>query len=190
MTDPATKEIRSTAFKPALLTVIAIAGLIVVCLIFLVDTRSGGRYRSQCKLNLKQIAIALHNYHETHGSFPPAVTYDANGRPAHSWRVLILPFLENADLYKQYRFDEPWYFGVNHHMALALMFRQGDEPRLTQSPSGGGRGNPAWDFQYFVPDYKEGRRYQMIMRAQYLPYESNEQIEQATSDNRRALNQK
>jgi len=90
----------------------------------------------------------------------------------------------------KYRFDEPWYFGVNQHMALALMFRQGDEPRLTQSPSGGGRGNPAWDFQFFLPDYKVGRRYQMIMRAQYLPYESNEQMEQATSDNRRALNPK
>jgi hypothetical protein len=90
----------------------------------------------------------------------------------------------------KYRFDEPWYFGVNHQMALAFMFRPGDEPRLTQSPSGGGKGNPAWDFQYILPNYKVDRRYQMIMRAQYLPYVSHEQMEQATSDNRRALSQK
>lgn len=87
-----------------------------------------------------------------------------------------------------YRFDEPWYFGVNHNMALALMFRQQDAPRLTQSPSGGGKGNPAWDFQFFVPNYEVDRRYQMVMRAQYLPYQSAEQVAEATAANRRALN--
>jgi len=90
----------------------------------------------------------------------------------------------------KYCFDEPWYFGVYHDMALALMFRPGDEPRLTQSPSGGGQGNPAWDFQYFVSNYRVDRRYQMVMRAQYLPYVSRERMEQATSENRRALRKK
>jgi hypothetical protein len=87
----------------------------------------------------------------------------------------------------KYRFDKPWYFGVNHNMALALMFRKGDEPRLTQSPSGGGQGNPAWDFQYFLPNYKVDQRYQVVMRAQYLPYVSAEQVERATAANREAL---
>jgi prepilin-type processing-associated H-X9-DG protein len=64
--------------------------------------------RSQCKNNLKQIGLALHNYHETFGSFPPAFIADASGRPMHSWRVLLLPFLDQAPLYNQYRFDEPW----------------------------------------------------------------------------------
>jgi prepilin-type processing-associated H-X9-DG protein len=64
--------------------------------------------RSQCKNNLLQIAIALHNYHERFGSFPPAYIADENGRPIHSWRVLILPFLDLQPLYNLYRFDEPW----------------------------------------------------------------------------------
>jgi hypothetical protein len=87
----------------------------------------------------------------------------------------------------RYRYAEPWYFGVSHGMALVLMFRPQDEIRLSQSPSGGGQGNPAWDFQYLIPDYEVGRRYQMVMRAAYLPYESAEQIEETTRGNRAAL---
>jgi hypothetical protein len=64
--------------------------------------------RSQCKNNLKWIGLALRNYHDQHGSFPPAYFTDESGRPAHSWRVLILPFLDEHALYREYRFDEPW----------------------------------------------------------------------------------
>lgn len=64
--------------------------------------------RSNCKGELKQIGLALLNYRDTYGCFPPAYIADAEGRPAHSWRVLILPFLGNAALYNDYRFDEPW----------------------------------------------------------------------------------
>jgi len=64
--------------------------------------------RSVCKNNLKQIGLALHNYHDMHGCFPPAYFADEQGRPMHSWRVLILPQLERSDLYARYRFDEPW----------------------------------------------------------------------------------
>jgi hypothetical protein len=63
--------------------------------------------RSSCLANLKQIGVALHTYHEEHGMFPPAVTYDSEGRPAHSWRVLILPLMER-ELYDQYDFSQPW----------------------------------------------------------------------------------
>ncbi len=64
--------------------------------------------RSQCANNLKQIALAFHNYHETFGAFPPAYIADASGKPIHSWRVLILPFLESSNLYSRYSFAEPW----------------------------------------------------------------------------------
>jgi len=64
--------------------------------------------RAACKINLKQIGLALHNYHETYGSFPPAFVPDEEGRPAHSWRILILPFIDEQKLYSEYRFDEPW----------------------------------------------------------------------------------
>ncbi len=58
--------------------------------------------------NLKQIMLAMHNFHSAHGHFPPAVIYGPNGKPWHSWRVLILPFLEQNELYGKYDFSKPW----------------------------------------------------------------------------------
>ena len=58
--------------------------------------------------NLKQIGLAMHNFHDIHKHFPPAVIYGPDGKPWHSWRVLILPFVGQVTLYHKYRFDEPW----------------------------------------------------------------------------------
>src|SRR5262245_44252816 len=71
------------------------------------DAREAAR-RSNCKGELKQIGLALLNYREAYGCFPPPYVADASGRPMHSWRVLILPFIDHAALYREYRFDEPW----------------------------------------------------------------------------------
>jgi hypothetical protein len=57
---------------------------------------------------LHQILLALHNYHDTNGHFPAAATYDKEKRPLLSWRVQLLPFLGETDLYKQFHLDEPW----------------------------------------------------------------------------------
>jgi hypothetical protein len=89
----------------------------------------------------------------------------------------------------QHRFSEPWYYGVSHGMALVLMFRPQDQVRFSQSPSGGGSGNPAWDFQWFIPEYKVGQPYRFVMRAMYVPYVSAKQLSQATAVHRRALRQ-
>lgn len=64
--------------------------------------------RPSCQNNLHNIALALLQYHDLNGSFPPAYIADEEGRPMHSWRVLLLPYLDQRNLYKQYRFDEPW----------------------------------------------------------------------------------
>jgi hypothetical protein len=64
--------------------------------------------RAQSQNNLKQIALALHNYHDTHGSLPPAAVVDKKGKPVLSWRVLILPYIEQNDLYQKFKLDEPW----------------------------------------------------------------------------------
>lgn len=58
--------------------------------------------------NLKQIAIAMHNYDNVFKHFPAAASYDASGKPLLSWRVHILPFLAQGQLYKQFHLDEPW----------------------------------------------------------------------------------
>jgi len=73
--------------------------------------------RMQCTSNIKQIVIALHNYHQTFECFPPAYVADKNGKPMHSWRVLILPFMDEQRLYDKYNFDEPW-DGVNNRKLL------------------------------------------------------------------------
>ncbi len=86
-------------------------------------------------------------------------------------------------------FAEPWYYAVSHDMAFVQMFRPEDNIRLTQSPSGGGNGNPAWDFQWFIPDCQVGKLYRMVMRAQYVPFESPEQVQRISRANRTALGQ-
>jgi len=85
-------------------------------------------------------------------------------------------------------YDEPWYYGVSHGMAFVQMFGTQDQVRLTQSPSGGGEGCPAWDFQWFIPRYEVGATYRFVMRAAYLPFESPEQIIRATAAHRTAVN--
>ncbi len=58
--------------------------------------------------NLKNIALAMHNYHDTYRALPAGYSADKDGKPLLSWRVHILPFIEGADLYDQFHLDEPW----------------------------------------------------------------------------------
>jgi hypothetical protein len=69
--------------------------------------RSAG-HRATCERNLRRIGEALLAYHDEHGEFPPAYVTDDRGRPMHSWRVLILPYLGEDGLYKRYNFKQPW----------------------------------------------------------------------------------
>lgn len=70
---------------------------------------------------LKTITLGLHQYHDEHGCFPPAVTYGPDGRPWHSWRTLVLPYCGLEGWPRGYRFDEPWdsehnrRFAEEHH---------------------------------------------------------------------------
>jgi uncharacterized protein DUF1559 len=57
---------------------------------------------------LKQIGLALHHYYDVYGRLPPTVKRGNDGQPLHSWRVLLLPFLEQENLFKQFNLDEPW----------------------------------------------------------------------------------
>jgi len=64
--------------------------------------------RAQGQNNLKQMALAMHNYADTYGRLPAAAICDKNGKPLLSWRVAILPYIEQDNLYKQFHLDEPW----------------------------------------------------------------------------------
>jgi len=58
---------------------------------------------------LRQIVLAIHNFHDAHGQFPPpAKGRDEDGKPLLSWRVHLLPFLDETELYARFRLDEPW----------------------------------------------------------------------------------
>jgi hypothetical protein len=83
--------------------------------------------RAQSANNLKQIALAMHNYHDVHKSFPAHASYDKQKKPLLSWRVHILPYLEESDLYQQFKLNEPWDSAHNK----ALLTRM---PKMYQSP--------------------------------------------------------
>ncbi len=95
--------------------------------------------RSSCTNNLKQIGIALHNYLDEHKRFPPAYIADADGIPMHSWRVLILPYMDDPamlDLYRQYDFSEPWDGPNNSKLVdkLSYLFRcPSDDPNTGET---------------------------------------------------------
>lgn len=82
------------------------------------QARAAARFTVQ-RNRFKQIGVALHNYHDSHQQFPvasDAIKRDANGKPLLSWRVHILPFLEEGVLYRQFKLDEPW--DSAHNMKL------------------------------------------------------------------------
>jgi len=73
-----------------------------------------------CVDHVKKLVLAMHAYHDTLGTFPPAYFADRTGRPIHSWRVLLLPFLGERSLYNKYRFDEPWDSPHNRELASQM----------------------------------------------------------------------
>ena len=73
--------------------------------------------RQERMLQFKQMALAMYMYADKGKHFPPHVIRDANGKPLLSWRVAILPYLDQNDLYQQFHLDEPW--DSPHNLALA-----------------------------------------------------------------------
>ena len=66
-----------------------------------------------CRHNIRQLELAILNYESEHGRFPPAYTVDENGRPLHSWRAVILPYIEENAVHKLIDFSKPWDDPVN-----------------------------------------------------------------------------
>jgi hypothetical protein len=117
--------------------------------------------RTQSVNHMKHLALAMHNYLSQHGHFPPAVVLGPDGKTPHSWRVELLPFLEQQSLYDQYRMDEPWDSPANRKVLEA-------RPELFGYP---GSGQDPTHSAYFVvvgpktmfPPGGKGRRIQEVV---------------------------
>jgi prepilin-type processing-associated H-X9-DG protein len=91
------------------LVAVVVCGVILVrSLMPVVEGAGGPARKTQCANNLRQIAAAVFAYRQRYDAFPPAYVADRHGRPMHSWRVLILPFLGHRPLYDRYDFNQPW----------------------------------------------------------------------------------
>ena len=64
--------------------------------------------RDEVKENLKQILLAMHNFHDAMGHMPADILDAKTKKPLLSWRVQLLPYMEEEDLWKQFKLDEPW----------------------------------------------------------------------------------
>jgi hypothetical protein len=127
-----------------LVCVLVVAGLFCIAWLqpCVVRVPEGGA-RSQALNRVKCITLALHAYHDVHGQLPPAVVRDKDGRPLYSWRVAILPYIEEYPLYQKFKLDEPW--DSPHNQALvAEIPRWYSHSGLTRDPPGTTR------FQVFV----------------------------------------
>ena len=91
-------------------TGIVVVTVVVAAALLLPATRTAREpaRRSQCKNNLKQIGLALHNYYDEHHALPPAYTVDEDGKRLHSWRTLILPYLDQKPLYDKIDLTKAW----------------------------------------------------------------------------------
>ena len=91
-------------------------GVLAALLLPAVQAAREAARRVQCSNNMKMIALALHNYHDTYKTFPPPFTVDQQGTPLHSWRTLILPELGQQAIYSQIDLDQPWDSAANAHL--------------------------------------------------------------------------
>ena len=98
-----------------------IIGVLIALLLPAVQAAREAARRMQCTNNMKMIGLALHTYIDANGCLPPAYTVDENGNPLHSWRVLMLPYMEQQYLYDQIRHDEPWDSEYNKQFHSQMM---------------------------------------------------------------------
>lgn len=122
------KSLRSGFTLVELLVVIAIIGILVALLLPAVQAAREAARRTQCKNNLKQIGLALHNYHDTQKSFPPGTVWGTGARYSNprtgGYIMHIFPYLEQSNVYDKIDFSVSgilWYYGNNKAMTSATV---------------------------------------------------------------------
>jgi hypothetical protein len=98
------------------LTTVAIVGILVALLLPAVQAAREAARRNQSMNNLKQMMLALLNHESAKREFPAHAIYSEDGKPLLSWRIKILPYIEEQALYEQFHLDEPW--DSEHNRAL------------------------------------------------------------------------
>ena len=93
----------------------------------LADMLRARMQQEECAGQLHKIWVGLDNYFNDYSAYPPAVVRDKNGKPMHSWRVLLLPYLGQREeqLYKEYDFNEPWDGPHNRELAESMPLAYG-----------------------------------------------------------------
>ena len=114
------KSLSSPSFL--ILAAFCLICFLLVLLPFVGVAREASRV-AYCRNKLHQIGLALQNYHQAYGCFPPAYITDRNGKPMHSWRLLIFPFMEYDTLYKNCDLNQPWDAPKNKKLS-AVEFRE------------------------------------------------------------------
>lgn len=99
-----------------LIQLLAVGGILFLLIVVLLPARRtvrGASERTQCLNNIRNITVALFNYHQEHNGFPPAYTINERRQKLHSWRTLILPYLDEQQLYDSIDLSKPWDDPVN-----------------------------------------------------------------------------
>jgi len=120
-------------------------GVLVGLLLPAVQAAREAARRMSSQNNMKQIMLAMHNHESAFKQFPARASRDADGKPLLSWRVKILPFIEQNGLYQEFRQDEPW--DSDHNIKLLERM-----PAVYKHPSYVG---PEGHTVYLVP-YQKG----------------------------------
>ena len=126
-----------------LLSALTMAGALFTIILPTVDRSRLNAQHSTCTANLKKIAVALNSYAKRKGTYPPAYTVNAQNRPMHSWRTLILEDLNEPQAFRNYDFALPWDQQPNDWML------KNDPPAVFSCPADSNQ-NSASDTSYVL----------------------------------------
>lgn len=98
------------------------------------ERMQSGAIASAGQNNLKQLALGMHNFHNSYGFCPGVILSPDGKKPLLSWRVAILPFIEQSELYQQFKLNEPWDSDHNKPLIAKMpkIFADPDAPQSTE----------------------------------------------------------